>query len=447
VASKAVQHRYVLNSFQAVEPQPRDSHFIGRLRELGQETIEGNSVADPNILLQFLSENTHLPRSKKSNNERLHDVLNKYLRSQNGNPDDFERFTGTSRVVQVTCNRPSNWRLAATAVRFSESMRSCWVTTAEDISKSASHPGFRVRCPFELCAGLYMNSDTFPEQILTTISTHMLEKAIVLFSPVETSKACDLWEEENIQDFEELMEAKTRRLAQWNADRSGFKNNSEAQYLRERTVLLDDLQRLGDKSQRFLADLESSLQWADESSIHTKAKEDIPRDPVSKAVVDRLDRLYCNTFRGNMGRNVLIDCFGAQTDRTKRKMFIKYLDDLKELLSELLNDPKVSATFEDGCLQARGLKFARRRIYPLFFPLDGRICLPLPTVSMLEDLREYILKDPKIMLLVRGFHTCWNGDVTERRYHRSDDGWMGWGVISLMELEAMRLVRSTIGRM
>ena len=115
MAGKAVQHRYVLNLFQ-VEPQPRDSHLIGHLRELGQETIKGNSVADPNILLQFLLENTHLPRSKKSNNEWLHDVLNKYLRSQNSNPNDFERFTSTSRVVQVTCNRPSNWHLATTAV-------------------------------------------------------------------------------------------------------------------------------------------------------------------------------------------------------------------------------------------------------------------------------------------------------------------------------------------
>jgi hypothetical protein len=127
-----------------VELNPTSLYLTERLKQLGQEAVEGDSVPDPDLLLRFLSENTDLPRSTKSSNEQVHDILNVYLRTPN-TPDNWLHLIGSNRVVHVTCNRQSNWRMATTAVRLSESMRSCWVTKADEINRSASHHSFRVQ--------------------------------------------------------------------------------------------------------------------------------------------------------------------------------------------------------------------------------------------------------------------------------------------------------------
>ena len=276
-----------------------------------------------------------------------------------------------------------------------------------------------------------MNSDPSPNQILTTITTHILERAIMLFAPISLGtegldgELLSFWYSADV-----WAEIKRNKLREWMKHRASFKGESEARYLLERTKLLNDLQESGRDTQTNLNALEQSLQCTDKA-IAAAEKEGIlinvrsyrSHVHVAETVMDRLDELYCDTFRGEKGRLTLLDCFSIQKDDAKTVMFMEYLGAVQTLLESLCEAPALISSGGDSDPQMYGLANARVRLYFYFKPVDGRICLPIPTVSMLSDLRSGVLMDQRIVSLVRKSSPHCNGGIITPRCHRLDDGW------------------------
>lgn len=80
-------------------------------------------------------------------------------------------------------------------------------------------------------------------------------------------------------------------------------------------------------------------------------------------------------------------CFNMMEDDNARVHFKKYLCKIKAKLAELSSTPLVKLLVDMGDPQAFALRSAASKFNPLFWPLQGRMCLPLPTPSMLEDLQ------------------------------------------------------------
>ena len=207
---------------------------------------------------------------------------------------------------------------------------------------------------------------------------------------------------------------KTKRdlLNSWAANSAGFHKESEQRYLKERMTLLDKLCADGTTAQKTLDKLEKSFRWtkaaAESKGVQIGVDSYESYVHVSENVMDRLDEVYVDTFRAKNGEDEiqLIDCFsedfGSEKMLAKRRMFERYLVKVADTMALLIADPEMAAAFDAGSPQARGLRWAAERLRPLFSPLEGRICLPLPTVSMLEDLRTCVLMDPNVMCEVRG---------------------------------------------
>jgi len=110
---------------------------------LGKTFRHNGKASDPEVLLQFLSENSAQPKLSKGPNERLFEILNRNLHSPQ-KAADWDHLVANNRKVQIVCNREYIWAMATTSVRLSESMYNCWVTSADEIQKAASNHSFRV---------------------------------------------------------------------------------------------------------------------------------------------------------------------------------------------------------------------------------------------------------------------------------------------------------------
>ena len=120
---------------------------------------------------------------------------------------------------------------------------------------------------------------------------------------------------------------------------------------------------------------------------------------VSPALMDKLDNVYLEHFRGDGEVALrLLDCFRIYEEEQHEGLFVAYLDDVKTLLlsetegADAQNDP-----------QAYGARMASLRLMEALLPLDGRLCLPLATSSMLEDLKTCVIRDEMVVPQVRGF--------------------------------------------
>jgi hypothetical protein len=115
------------------------------LRQHGRKAKpeKDGGAANSEVLLRFLTKNTTEPRSTRTSNERLSEILDRNLHS----PEPAEAWSylvGENRTVQTVCNRAHVWAMATTAVQVSNKMHKCWVTNAQEISKISSDPSFRV---------------------------------------------------------------------------------------------------------------------------------------------------------------------------------------------------------------------------------------------------------------------------------------------------------------
>ena len=127
------------------EPVADGSLSTDVLRQRGREAKpeKDGGAANSEVLLRFLTKNTTQPRSTRTSNERLSEILDRNLHSP-APAEAWSHLVGDNRTVQTVCNRAHVWTMATTAVQVSNKMHKCWVTNAQEISKISSDPSFRV---------------------------------------------------------------------------------------------------------------------------------------------------------------------------------------------------------------------------------------------------------------------------------------------------------------
>jgi hypothetical protein len=120
-------------------------------------------------------------------------------------------------------------------------------------------------------------------------------------------------------------------------------------------------------------------------------------------IMKQLDEVYLKHFRGDGGLT-LANCFNLHEDENHVDLFLSYLDAVGLVLACFLKlkDLQPPLLF--------GLKGACARLMPLFHPLEGRINLPLTTVSMLQDLKDCLLTEANVICEVCEFE---DGDLVE----------------------------------
>lgn len=194
------------------------------------------------------------------------------------------------------------------------------------------------------------------------------------------------------------MNVRSEAWAVWEEGRESFKQDSEDKYLLEKRALLQRLCSAGKGAMQAVKKLEKRCTTSKPAAHATVSlglkqhHEDLTHHIfISEEVTEALDKLYIQYYRSNGASKVqrLACCFGMMgvNGGDARVHFERYLGDVKKQLVELSSTPQVKLLVEIGDLQALGLKEAASKLNPLFWPLQGRVCLPLPTPSMLEDLQ------------------------------------------------------------
>lgn len=208
----------------------------------------------------------------------------------------------------------------------------------------------------------------------------MLKRLSILLAPVEPpAAALGKWEKA-LASCLEWEKAKQDRLSRWAGDRGKLKEKSEEQYLEGKNDLLLDLTKAGKAARKSLLALERLY--------HPASK--IPRSHIyaPDRVIAKLDGVYCEHYRAT--DYTLKQCFtmmgSSKQSKMARKHYEVYLAAVGESLGALSSDAEFQVAFEGDHLWAVGLKYAGSKLIPLFAPVEGRVCLPLPTHSMLEDL-------------------------------------------------------------
>lgn len=123
---------------------------------------------------------------------------------------------------------------------------------------------------------------------------------------------------------------------------------------------------------------------------------------MDRNLLDLLDELYVNHFRADeQGALRIHHCFNLYEDPEKCNKFKAYLTAVLDVLQKVMEGESFQTYYQEGDPNAVGIDAAWDRIEPLFYPLMGRINLPLPCVSMLEDLKTCVLVDGGVISQVR----------------------------------------------
>lgn len=129
-------------------------------------------------------------------------------------------------------------------------------------------------------------------------------------------------------------------------------------------------------------------------------------------MMEQLDNVYCQHFRGEETLT-LLDCFHIEDIEDGWKMFGMYMNAVMDALKE-----GGSSRTEEGP-QKYGIREADRRAVSVLFPFEGRLNLPLATVSMLDDLKTCVLVDETVVTQVGGFfHSCSTSSLTNEPKHK-----------------------------
>jgi len=137
---------------------------------------------------------------------------------------------------------------------------------------------------------------------------------------------------------------------------------------------------------------------------------------ISEKTMDRLDEVYVETFRGDDVDAIrLADCFclGADMGGGKRTQFKRYLGAVRAILNKAAFEANrdLDTGGEGITPQGYGIIESCGRLDPLFLPLQCRICLPLATMSMIEDLKPCVLMASNVVrevrILARIYCVCW----------------------------------------
>ena len=242
----------------------------------------------------------------------------------------------------------------------------------------------------------------------------MLTRLLALFTPIfppkegalelvgKVSKSCEVW-----------AELKCARLARWARDRGRFKDESERQYLAEKKKLLGDLAEAGKGRREALRSIdefyepnEENMQATRDKGFNINPKILESHTYVSREVMDQLDTIYTECYQPD-GARALRRCFNmmgpSKQSLEALDLYQKYLAKVSAKLVALSSSTEAQDALVSEDLQALGLTCATKRLETLFFPLHGKINLPLPTASMLDDLKGCLEVDPNVMSEVLKF--------------------------------------------
>jgi hypothetical protein len=252
------------------------------------------------------------------------------------------------------------------------------------------------------------------EQVVSAVTTHMLSRLLRLFAPAQPpGEGLKSWRKVS-KDCEEWAKLKHTRLSKWTKGRKGFREESAEKYLSEKVLLLEDLTKGGKAASQGLLDVDAIYAPTNASTQAVKALGfDIDFDAldshvhVSERVMGLLDEVYIQHY-GSGGACALRLCFSMmgpskESKKTRRK-YDEYLDGVRKVLDSLTSGSKTASALGRHGLQAFGSAHAAAKLDPLFRPALGRICLPLPTVTMLKDLKDCLEIDGDIMAEVISPH-------------------------------------------
>ena len=244
---------------------------------------------------------------------------------------------------------------------------------------------------------------------------------LLLFTPIlAPAQECE-WEEIKEQS-NECARQRSNAWATWNTTRESIQHTTEDEYAATKAELLDSLTSSGNLLALSLRRLEKSYH-PDEGSVDATASEGVRlryedlahHIYVSEEVMKELDDIYIQHYRPNgaPGNQKLIDYFNMMQDRTEKAQanFKNYLSDIKEKLADLSSTPQAKLSLAVGDPQTFGLREAASKLDPLFWPLEHRVALPLPTVSMLEDLKICLSVDEGVITEVRFLASHLQNDI------------------------------------
>lgn len=238
-----------------------------------------------------------------------------------------------------------------------------------------------------------------------SVTTHVLKRFLKLFAPTDApATGPEKWAETR-QNCSNWAEAKGSRLAQWSDSREEFLKAEE--YNLRLGELLDGLTGAGLKARRSIDNLEKLYEPTDSQISAVKEKGfDLDRKKlqshtyVSPKVMAELDEIYRRHYPSG-GPLALRQCFAmtmpSESSADNLARYQRYLGEVKAKLVELSLAPASQAALLGHDLQTFGLKHAAEKLEPLFGAVFGRICLPLPTRTMLDDLRGCLNVGEEIM--------------------------------------------------
>lgn len=180
-----------------------------------------------------------------------------------------------------------------------------------------------------------------------------------------------------------------------------------ANYSKGMEDVLRDLVNVGREANKSITDLEGLFRPTDRTiQVVSRQGFDISKEQLSShvyvtsSVMTQLDEIYLRHY-GTDEPSPLVRCFSmmgaSRASVDFRRKYQDYLDEVRRTLDKLSSSPTTAVALEQHDLHAFGLKHAANKLEPLFGPLFGRICLPLPTRSMLRDLKVCLEINKDIM--------------------------------------------------
>ena len=221
----------------------------------------------------------------------------------------------------------------------------------------------------------------------------MLERLVTLFRPSPPPENGGTWTKVQAM-CAKWSKDKYNVLEKWREGQAEAIGGPKDRYRELKKTLLVDVAKAGRKALKLLLELESEYSLADAPGL------DSSHVHVDEQVMADLDAIYLTHYSPD-GAVALRQCFNmmwpSESSERVREKYRGYLADVQAKLTSLSSSAKCSIRVAAGELRAVGLQHAAAKLGPLFGPVFGRICLPIPTRSMLDDLKTCLEVDEEIM--------------------------------------------------
>lgn len=247
----------------------------------------------------------------------------------------------------------------------------------------------------------------------------MLKRTLTLFKPTAPPKNPKAWPAVKAM-CTKWVEDKSALIRGWLEDLDELAAGPPEELRKAKEKLLNEVVETGREARKSLLALEKEYSEGGREDLNSHVH-------VDEAVMADLDQIYCNNYSSD-GALELRKCFNmtAQSKHSKatRNKYNKYLAEVQEKLLTLSESADCTVRAESGDLRAIGLTHASQKLIPLFGPAFSRICLPIPTKSMLDDLKLCLEVDGDIMSEV--LRPCiWTKALADSAF-RLGSGSMGW---------------------